>query len=123
MDELARAAYLRRLGLEAAAADEAGLRVLHRAHQHAIPFENLSIHLDEEISLAQDDLLSKLTSRLHFRTGTVCSRLTGEGRVTISGRTLIRTGAEGRTEEKLDDDAALLTAYREHFGIVLDRVP
>ena len=63
MDDLARGAYLRRLGLEAAAADEAGLRVLHRAHQLAIPFENLSIHLGEEISLTEDDLLAKLTSR------------------------------------------------------------
>ena len=26
-------------------------------------------------------------------------------------------------EQQLSDDAALLTAYRDHFGIILDRVP
>ncbi len=61
--------------------------------------------------------------RSHFRAGTVCSRLTEAGRVTISGRTLIRTGTEGRTEEELTGDAELIAAYREHFSIVLDRVP
>jgi N-hydroxyarylamine O-acetyltransferase len=258
MDDQARAAYLARLGLggaslDRAAADEAGLRELHRAHQLAVPFENLSIHLQEEISLAEDDLLAKLTTRgrggfcyelngafalllealgarvervaarvygdnglgppfdhlalivtgadgsgpwladvgfgmhsvyplrfgergpqddpggrflladsargdvevikddkpqylierrerelaefeptcwwqqtspkSHFRAGTVCSRLTEDGRVTISGRLLITTSAGVRAEAELSDDADLLAAYRDHFGIALDRVP
>jgi N-hydroxyarylamine O-acetyltransferase len=59
----------------------------------------------------------------HFRTSTICSRLTEDGRVSISGRTLIETRAGERTERELTGDAAVLAAYRDHFGVVLDRVP
>lgn len=59
-----------------------------------------------------------------FRRGTICTRLTGDGgRITISGHQLIRTTPGGeRTEEELPA-ATLLAAYREHFGIELDRLP
>jgi N-hydroxyarylamine O-acetyltransferase len=255
MDERTAEAYLRRIGLSPPSpADEATLRVLHRAHQLSIPFENLSIHLGEPISLGEDDLVAKIvrnrrggfcyelngafallletlgaqvtrlaarvhgerglgppydhlalavrlpdgsgpwlvdvgfgrhsvgpllldsrteqqdaagrflladtadgdvdvlkdgqpqyrmelrgrylpdfvatcwwqqTSPLsHFTAGPVCSRLTEDGgRISISGRTLIRTGDGSRTEEQLPGDDALLVAYRDHFGITLDRVP
>jgi N-hydroxyarylamine O-acetyltransferase len=248
-------AYLRRIGLSPPpTADAAALQLLHRAHQIAVPFENLSIHLGEPISLDEDDLITKIvrnrrggfcyelngtfallletlgaqvtrvaarvhgakglgppydhlalfvrlpdgsgpwladvgfgrhsvgpllldsraeqedtggrflladttdgdidvlkdgapqyrmelrgrnladfvatcwwqqTSPLsHFTQETVCSRLTDDGgRISISGRTLIRTGAGSRTEEQLPGDDALLAAYRDHFGITLDRVP
>ena len=59
----------------------------------------------------------------HFTWSTICSRLTGDGRISLSGRTLIRTSDGTRTEEDLGADDAVLAAYREHFGIVLDRVP
>ena len=59
----------------------------------------------------------------HFTRSTICSRLTKDGRVSISGRTLITTEGGARTETELADDAAVLAAYREHFGIVLDQVP
>ncbi len=59
----------------------------------------------------------------HFTRTTICSRLTAGGRVSISGHTLIRTADGKRTEEELTADAALLAAYREHFGIILDQVP
>jgi N-hydroxyarylamine O-acetyltransferase len=59
----------------------------------------------------------------HFTQNTICSRLTTDGRITLSGRTLIRTSGGARTEEQLDTDEAVLTAYRDHFGIVLDQVP
>ena len=59
----------------------------------------------------------------HFRQGTICSLLTEDGRVSISDRSLIRTSGGSRTEEQVPDDAALLTAYRDLFGIILDRVP
>lgn len=62
----------------------------------------------------------------HFTTGPVCSMLTEDGRITLSGRTLKRTGATGpgRPEKaELPDEAAVLDAYRRHFGIELDREP
>jgi N-hydroxyarylamine O-acetyltransferase len=59
----------------------------------------------------------------HFRLGTICSRLTEDGRISISGRTLIRTSGGARAEERLPDDDAVLAAYRDLFGITLDRVP
>ena len=33
------------------------------------------------------------------------------------------TDGAARTEQHLDRDEELLAAYRDHFGIVLDRVP
>ena len=59
----------------------------------------------------------------HFTLGTICSRLTEDGRISLSGRTLIRTSGGTRTEQELGADAEVLAAYRDHFGIVLDRVP
>ena len=59
----------------------------------------------------------------HFTRSTICSRLTDDGRISLSGRTLIRTSGGSRTEEQLASDDAVLAAYREHFGIALDRVP
>ncbi len=59
----------------------------------------------------------------HFTRDVICSRLTKEGRVSIAGRTLITTENGSRAEQQLTDDDALLAAYREHFGIILDTVP
>ena len=254
MDSQTAEAYLQRIGITTpVAADAAGLRILHRAHQIAVPFENLSIHLSERISLAEEDLVAKIVQRRrggfcyelnglfamllealgarvsriaarvygdghlgppfdhlalmvhgadgsgpwladvgfgshssypllldsraeqddpaglfqladaddgdvdvrrdgtpqyrietrprlledfvptcwyqqtspssHFTQGPICSRLTDDGRVSIGGRTLIRTSGAARTEEQLADDAALLAAYRDYFGVVLSRVP
>jgi N-hydroxyarylamine O-acetyltransferase len=253
MDEQVLAAYLRRIGVtRPAAADEAALRELHRAHLLAVPFENLSIHLAEPISLAPADLLDKIVTRWrggfcyelngafalllealgaqvrrvaarvygadgpgppfdhlalivalpdgsgpwladvgfgshstyplrlagrsgqpdpgglfrlapagdtdldvlkdgqpqyrielrerelpdfvptcwwqqtspdsHFTRSTICSRLTEDGRISISGHTLIRTSGGSRAEQTLAGDD-VLAAYREHFRISLDRVP
>jgi N-hydroxyarylamine O-acetyltransferase len=254
MNDKALAAYLGRLGAaRPAVLDAAALRALHRAHQLTVPFENLSIHLAEPISLDQDALLGKIATgrrggfcyelngafalllralgadvvlaaarvygagslgppfdhltllvrladgtgpwladvgfgshsvypllfgsrqeqhdpagpfRLadaadgdvdvvkggepqyrveprgrsladfvptcwwqqtspdsHFTRSTICSRLTEDGRVSISGRALITTVDGARTERELPGDGDLLAAYRDHFGIVLDRVP
>jgi len=254
MDDKTVAAYLDRMGAgRPEVIDAAALRALHRAHLLTVPFENLSIHLSEPISLDEDNLLDKIVTRRrggfcyelngafalllrslgadvvmvaarvhgsgsfgppfdhlallvhpadgtgpwladvgfgshtvyplllhsrqeqddpagpfrlaeaadgdvdvlkaaepqyrietrarsladfvptcwyqqtspesHFTRGTICSRLTGEGRISISGHTLIRTTGGARSEEQLTDDGALLAAYRDHFGIVLDRVP
>jgi len=59
----------------------------------------------------------------HFRRSTICSRLTEDGRISISGRTLILTSGGVRTEQQLPDDGAVLAAYRVHFGLVLDQMP
>jgi len=59
----------------------------------------------------------------HFTRSVICSRLTGDGRISISGRRLIRTVAGQRIEENLPGDQAVLAAYRDHFGIDLNAVP
>ena len=61
--------------------------------------------------------------RSHFTRSTICSRLTQDGRVSISGRLLIQTQNGTRTEQQIDTDEELLAAYQDHFGIVLSRVP
>lgn len=61
----------------------------------------------------------------HFARSTVCSRVTEDGgRTTLSGRTLTVTAPDGTCEvRQLGSDDEVLAAYRERFGIVLDRVP
>ncbi|MFJ4714410.1 arylamine N-acetyltransferase [Streptomyces sp. NPDC088785] len=59
----------------------------------------------------------------HFTRSLVCSRPTGDGRITLSGRTLTTTAAGRRTQRTLDSDAAVLAAYEQHFGIVLATPP
>ncbi|MFC8920402.1 arylamine N-acetyltransferase [Streptomyces sp. NPDC057116] len=58
-----------------------------------------------------------------FTRGPVCSRLTATGRVTLRDRTLITTRDGERAEDALGTDAEVLAAYRELFGIGLDRLP
>ncbi len=64
----------------------------------------------------------RTSPKSHFTQSLVCSLLTEDGRITLSGRTLTVTGPDGRREEELAGDA-VRPAYREHFGIELDRVP
>jgi N-hydroxyarylamine O-acetyltransferase len=59
----------------------------------------------------------------HFTTSLTCSLLTRTGRVTLSGDRLITTVDGGREERALAGDVEILAAYREYFGISLDRVP
>ncbi|MGW0609831.1 arylamine N-acetyltransferase family protein [Streptomyces sp. NPDC002788] len=61
----------------------------------------------------------------HFTRSLVCSRLTREGgRITLSGRRLTVTAADGTREEReLGTDEEVLGVYRERFGIELARVP
>jgi N-hydroxyarylamine O-acetyltransferase len=58
-----------------------------------------------------------------FTHGTICSRATPEGRVSIAGRMLKVSAAGGTTEREVTDDAELLALYREHFDITLEAVP
>ncbi|MEU8783738.1 arylamine N-acetyltransferase [Streptomyces sp. NPDC048637] len=59
----------------------------------------------------------------HFTQSLVCSRLTETGRITLTGRTLVTTGVDGAREERQVGAEEVLAAYREYFGIVLDREP
>lgn len=61
----------------------------------------------------------------HFTRSLVCSRVTDEGgRITLSGRRLTVTAADGTREEReLETDEEVLGVYRERFGIALDEVP
>jgi len=75
MDEQNLLAYLARIGAERPQTlDEAALARLHRGHLMTVPFENLSIHLSEAISLAESDLISKIVTRRH---GGFCYELNG----------------------------------------------
>ncbi|GAC1531973.1 MAG: arylamine N-acetyltransferase [Acidimicrobiales bacterium] len=58
-----------------------------------------------------------------FTAAPLCTLPTRHGRVTISGRELIRTTRDERVVETIGDDEALLRAYLRWFGISLDRVP
>ncbi len=53
----------------------------------------------------------------HFTRGRVCSRLTPEGRVTLSGSRLITTRGGERIERELADEAECDAALLEHFRI------
>ncbi|MFJ9742445.1 arylamine N-acetyltransferase [Streptomyces sp. NPDC101166] len=61
----------------------------------------------------------------HFTRSLVCSRVTEDGgRITLSGRRLKSTTADGASEEReLTRDEEVLAVYRERFGIRLERVP
>jgi N-hydroxyarylamine O-acetyltransferase len=59
----------------------------------------------------------------HFRTSVLCSILTADGRATLTGRRLVLTGAGDAREERELAPAEVLPAYREHFGVTLDREP
>ncbi|WP_203600331.1 arylamine N-acetyltransferase [Streptomyces sp. SID10853] len=59
----------------------------------------------------------------HFTRSLICSRLSDHGRITLSGSKLITTVRGERREQDLVDDAAVLAAYRDHFGLEFDRVP
>lgn len=65
----------------------------------------------------------RTSPRSHFRQSLVCSRLTETGRITLSGRVLSFTSAEGAREQRELAADEVLPAYREHFGITLDTEP
>jgi N-hydroxyarylamine O-acetyltransferase len=59
----------------------------------------------------------------HFTKSLVCSLLTADGRITLSGRKLVTSVGGERQERLLETDVEVLAAYRKHFGLELDRVP
>ncbi|MFF8727416.1 arylamine N-acetyltransferase [Streptomyces sp. NPDC015171] len=63
--------------------------------------------------------------RSHFTRSLVCSRITEDGgRITLSGRTLKSTAADGTRETReLETDEEVLAVYQECFGLELGCVP
>ncbi|MEV4948579.1 arylamine N-acetyltransferase [Streptomyces sp. NPDC053755] len=59
----------------------------------------------------------------HFTRSLVCSRLTEQGRITLSGHKLVTRAQGRRTERLLDGDDQVRAAYRDLFGIVLTELP
>lgn len=75
MDEQASQHYLERIGAQRpTASTQEALRDLHARHQLAVPFENLSIHLGDPISLGEESLFEKIVLR---RRGGFCYELNG----------------------------------------------
>lgn len=75
MDTRTVLSYLRRIGAERPSAPTAAaLTDLHVRHLHAVPFENLSIHLGEPIRLDEGALVDKIVRR---RRGGFCYELNG----------------------------------------------
>lgn len=75
MDASQADAYLSRIGADRPAApDAAALRDLQLRHLLAVPFENLSIHLGEEIVLTEEALFAKIVGA---RRGGFCYELNG----------------------------------------------
>ncbi|MFC6085785.1 arylamine N-acetyltransferase family protein [Sphaerisporangium aureirubrum] len=122
------------------------LRLDHDGDQHDPGGVFSMIRRDEygDIDVVQDDSLEyrvdprpyglrdfvptcwwhQTSPKSHFTRSLTCSRRTGDGRITLSGRTLIETSAGGeRRESELGSDDDVLAAYQAHFGITLDRVP
>ncbi|MGF1430240.1 arylamine N-acetyltransferase family protein [Kitasatospora sp. LaBMicrA B282] len=52
-----------------------------------------------------------------------CSLRTEDGRITLKGNQLSSAAGKTRSSEELPDDAAVLAAYKTHFGFDLDRLP
>lgn len=75
MDDRTIQAYLDRIGARRPARpDDRALHELHRRHLETVPFENLSIHLDEPMRLDEDGLVDKI---VHRRRGGICFELNG----------------------------------------------
>ncbi|WP_158842358.1 arylamine N-acetyltransferase family protein [Saccharothrix deserti] len=59
----------------------------------------------------------------HFAQEFICWLPTEDGRLLMLGNQLVRQKGDQWTDEFFNDDESLLAAYREHFGLDLDRVP
>ncbi|MGN6379016.1 MAG: arylamine N-acetyltransferase family protein, partial [Gaiellales bacterium] len=106
-------AYLNRVGVTGpAAADAADLRTLHRAHQLTVPFENLSIHLAEPISLDERNLIDKI---VHRRRGGFCYELNGTFALLLEA-----LGAQvSRVAARVYGEAGGLSPPFDHLALVV----
>jgi N-hydroxyarylamine O-acetyltransferase len=113
MDHETAVAYLNRVGVTASTAgDAAGLRALHRAHQMTVPFENLSIHLSEPISLEEPDLIDKIVRR---RRGGFCYELNGAFALLLEA-----LGAQvSRVAARVYGEEASLSPPFDHLALIV----
>ena len=56
----------------------------------------------------------------HFTKNLICSRVTGDGRITLSGMNLITTSGPQRDEQTLNDQEEYNRILRDQFGVVLE---
>jgi len=108
------AEYLERLAApRPPAADEAALRALHRAHLHAVPFENLDIHLGRRIRLGPEALFEKIVRE---RRGGFCYELNG-----LFGWLLEALGfSVTRLSARVYSSAGALGAEYDHLALRVD---
>lgn len=105
-------AYLRRLGAEAPARPTLdALRELHLRHLRTVPFENLSVHLGEEIVLEEARLLEKIVGA---RRGGFCYELNG-----LFGALLSALGYEvTRLAARVYGDGGVLGIPYDHMALL-----
>lgn len=106
--------YLRRLGFEPGQRPTAPtaevLRELHLRHLRTVPFENLSIHLGEEIVLEEDRLVDKVVGA---RRGGFCYELNG-----AFAALLVALGFEvTRLAARVHGDAGRLGIPYDHLAL------
>ncbi|WP_319678514.1 arylamine N-acetyltransferase [Streptomyces sp. AK02-01A] len=65
----------------------------------------------------------RTSPRSHFTVSLVCSLLTDDGRVTLSGDRLVTTVHNGRREWLLVGEEEMPAVCRERLGLWLGRVP
>ncbi len=67
-------------------------------------------------------LFHQTSPQSHFTQGRLCSKVTPNGRITMTGMRIITTSHEGlRYEQQLNSQEEYERALREHFGIVMKK--
>ncbi len=114
MDDTTVDRYLARIGADRPSAPtSAALRDLHRRHLETVPFENLSIHLNEPVVLTEEALTDKIVTR---HRGGFCYELNGLFTALLEalGFAVKRLAASVHT-----DDGTLTPAF-DHMALVVD---
>ncbi|CAM5683905.1 hypothetical protein SALBM135S_05670 [Streptomyces alboniger] len=103
-------AYLRRIGVERPSSPSArALRELHKARLRSVPFENLSIHLGEEILLSEEALVAKVVDA---RRGGFCYELNGAFAALLAALGFDVTLLQARVHGEAGRSASPTTTWR-----------
>jgi N-hydroxyarylamine O-acetyltransferase len=114
MDPDTIARYLDRIGARLPrVADERALRELHRRHLETVPFENLAIHLGEDIVLTEDALVDKIVRRGR---GGFCYELNGLFAALLSS---LGFSVTLHAASMFGDDGTLSPAF-DHLALVVE---